>query len=162
LLNLANFLQGLDTIVKGSNDISEHLPWLVGVGRLIVLKSKVNLEERESLKGGTSITSLLGSLEHILDGVTVDHSAFMGQEGNNRVNISLNRLLGHVQKSILHDELGLSEESLELASLVDIVVSLEQVVGGLFAGGAVSKVGLDDLLDLVYPGFFKVVAVLGD
>lgn len=74
--------------------------------------------------------------------------------------------MGHEQKGVLHDEVGLLEELLQLTQFVGLlgdVIKGEPRSSKLLRNGRILvEIALDDLFDLVYPSLLEVVADLRD
>lgn len=85
-----------------------------------------------------------------------------GEEENNGVDKALQGALSHLEDRVLHHQFLLHEEPFELADFVGFLVSLGQIEP-LFSDLARAilgfcKVGLDDVSELVDPGFTKLKA----
>ena len=140
--------------------------WLSVIGEL-----EVNPEERELRFISSHLLDLLLREIHVCNSSSVKHVDGDGKEVNHGVDVAPDRAVGHLEEGVLHDELGLSEELLQLSLLVRLSVHLVEVEhgGGADALGSgvllvtlLGEAGLDDLLDFVDPGLFEEVGGLRD
>lgn len=94
--------------------------------------------------------------------VRVSNLDLSWHEALDGVNKLLDRLLGHIKQSILHDELSLAQELLKLSDLIHLFGGLVEVEPGLSDDTGLLEVVLDDFLNLVHPGLSQVIRGLGN
>jgi hypothetical protein len=108
-------------MVKGLEDAINYVKGRVAVhGIVIFVKFKCDLEQRDLRLGSTERLYLLSCVVCVMHFAAVLNHAGDRQESADAFHKAVHTLECHVQNSVFHNELLLSQEALKLASLVSI------------------------------------------